>query len=37
MQAAFISKAPRALGEKILLLGLKKYKRVFQLERDRGR
>ena len=34
MQAAFISKAPRAPEEKILLLGLKKFKGVYPLERE---
>lgn len=33
MQAAFISKAPRAPEEKILLLGLK-FKGVYPLERE---
>lgn len=35
MQAAFISKAPRAPEEKIVLLGLKKFKGVYPLERGR--
>ena len=34
MQAAFISKAPRAPEEIILLLGLKKFKGVYPLERE---
>lgn len=34
MQAAFISKAPGTPEEKIVLLGLKKFKGVYPLERE---